>query len=173
VDDDFKSFVELRYTALLRTAFLLTGSSHAAEDLVQTALLGAMRRWRRIDDPMAYLRRAMVNQRTNYWRRIASRELLLPEMASGRVDDEVAALAERDELLRALAGLPARMRAVVVLRYWEDLTEAATAQVLGCSVGSVKSQASRGLAKLRDALRSSRPDRPLAHLSDPIAGRKS
>ncbi|MFC7763648.1 sigma factor [Catellatospora bangladeshensis] len=81
-EDGFREFVQLRYGELLRTAYLLTGSTHAAEDLVQSALLKAYRRWDLVDDPMAYLRRALVNQRTSVWRRIGSRELLtgvLPE----------------------------------------------------------------------------------------------
>jgi RNA polymerase sigma-70 factor (sigma-E family) len=175
VREDFQAFVEVRYTALLRTAFLLTGSSHAAEDLVQTALLRAMRRWHRIDDPMAYLRRAMVNQRANLWRRITSREVLLAEFAPGRarVADESTAVVQRDELLTALATLPARMRAVLVLRYWEDLSEAETAHLLGCSAGSVKSQASRGLARLREVLQEPLSAPPMAGLPRPITGRNA
>jgi RNA polymerase sigma-70 factor (sigma-E family) len=173
VREDFQAFVEVRYTALLRTAFLLTGSSYAAEDLVQSALLRAMRRWERIDDPMAYLRRVMVNQRTNLWRRVTSREVLLADLTSrrDRVSDETSTLAQRDELLTALAALPVRMRAVLVLRYWEDLSEAETADLLGCSAGSVKSQASRGLARLREVLRESHSAPPVAGLATPIAGR--
>ncbi|MFD0596112.1 SigE family RNA polymerase sigma factor [Catellatospora coxensis] len=128
-EEGFREFVQLRYGELLRTAFLLTGSTHAAEDLVQSALLKAYRRWETVDEPMAYLRRALVNQRTSVWRRIGSRELLtgvLPER--GRADGS-AAQAERDELLAALATLPVRMRAVLVLRYWEDMSEADTALV--------------------------------------------
>ncbi|WP_191844310.1 SigE family RNA polymerase sigma factor [Catellatospora chokoriensis] len=152
-EEGFREFVQLRYGALLRTAYLLTGSTHAAEDLVQSALLKAYRRWDLVDEPMAYLRRALVNQRTSVWRRIGSRELLtgvLPDR--GRADGS-AAHADRDELMAALAKLPVRMRAVLVLRYWEDMSEADTAALMGCSVGSVKSQASRGLARLREVLR--------------------
>lgn len=154
---DLREFVRVHYSHLLRTAFLLTGSSHAAEDLLQTALLGAMRRWDRIDDPVAYLRRAMVNRRVSLWRRVGSREVLtaaLPEPV-GRArlaPDHARDVAQRDALLTALGRLPARMRAVLVLRYWEDLSEAETAVILGCSPGTVKSQASRGLARLRTAL---------------------
>ncbi|HYN93866.1 MAG TPA: SigE family RNA polymerase sigma factor [Pilimelia sp.] len=154
--DGFREFVEVRYAELLRTAYLLTGSTHAAEDLLQGSLLRALRRWRQVDEPMAYVRRIMINQHISVWRRIGSRELLtgvLPERA-GR--DEAAAHATRDELVRALRGLPPRTRAVLVLRYWEDLSEADTAAILGCSVGSVKSQASRGLARLRSVLQADR-----------------
>lgn len=152
-DEGLRDFVRLRYMDLLRTAYLLTGTWQNAEDLVQIALLKAMRNWSRIDDPMAYLRRVLVSQRTTLWARMRRQPLLmgeLPEQAGGR--DMAESVAQRDELIRALAGLPPRMRAVLVLRYWEDLSEADTAQILGCSVGSVKSQASRGLTQLRSVL---------------------
>jgi RNA polymerase sigma-70 factor (sigma-E family) len=152
-DEGLRDFVRLRYMDLLRTAYLLTGTWQNAEDLVQTALLKAMRNWSRIDDPMAYLRRALVNQRATLWDRMRRQPLLvgkLPDQAGSR--DIAESVAQRDELIRALAALPPRMRAVLVLRYWEDLSEANTAQILGCSVGSVKSQASRGLAQLRSVL---------------------
>lgn len=139
----FQEFVELRYADLLRTAFLLTGSREAAEDLVQTALLTTMRHWRTVTDPQAYVRRAMVNQRISLWRRIGSRELLTAVPPERSTPDGTAGRADRDELLGALGRLPVRMRAVLVLRYWEDLSEAETAYVLGCSIGTVKSQASR------------------------------
>jgi RNA polymerase sigma-70 factor (sigma-E family) len=165
-DHDFQDFVRIRYLDLLRTAYLLTGSRHAAEDLVQGALVRAMHGWARIDDPMAYLRRTMVNLRVNRWRRITSREVLtavLPESLTRAFvrPDPGDAIAQRDELLRALATLPPRMRAVLVLRYWEDLSEAETAALLRCSPGTVKAQASRGLARLRETLTASgAPVRP-------------
>ncbi|WP_425570993.1 SigE family RNA polymerase sigma factor [Rugosimonospora acidiphila] len=142
---------------LLRTAYLLTGTWPNAEDLVQIALMKAMRNWSRIDDPMAYLRRALANQRATIWSRMRRQPLpvgKLPDHPDSR--DLAESVAQRDELLRALAGLPPRMRAVLVLRYWEDLSEADTAGILGCSIGSVKSQASRGLAQLRSVLAGSR-----------------
>ncbi len=151
-DDGFRQFVELRYRDLLRTAYLLTGTTHAAEDLVQTALLNALRHWKHIDDPMAYVRRAMVNQRNNLWRRLTSRELITEVLPERSTPDSSAGVAQRAELLAALRKLPRKMRAVLVLRYWEDLSEAETAALLGCSVGSVKAQASRGLARLREHL---------------------
>jgi RNA polymerase sigma-70 factor (sigma-E family) len=149
--DGFTDFVTVRYTELLRTAYLLTGSPWAAEDLVQTCLLRAMSRWERIEDPMAYLRRAMANDRTSRWRRLR-RELLRAEPPDVAAADPNATVADRTVLVAELARLPRRMRAVLVLRYWEDLSEADTAAVLGCSVGSVKSQTSRGLARLRTVL---------------------
>ncbi|MBB5872445.1 RNA polymerase sigma-70 factor (sigma-E family) [Allocatelliglobosispora scoriae] len=151
-EDGFREFVEVRYTELLRTAFLLTGRIEAAEDLVQSSLLNAMGRWSSIDEPMAYLRRAMVNQRTSIWRRFGSRELLVGSVPDRARPDEAGLRAERDELVAALRRLPPKMRAVLVLRYWEDLSEAETAEIIGVSVGTVKSQASRGLARLREAL---------------------
>jgi RNA polymerase sigma-70 factor (sigma-E family) len=144
-------FVRLRYTDLARTAYLLTGSPEAAEDLVQSCLLAAMPKWERIDDPMAYLRRAMVNERTSRWRRLR-RELLRADPPDRVTPDATVPVAERAAVLAALRTLPERMRAVLVLRYWEDLSEQTTAEMLGCSVGSVKSQASRGLVRLRTEL---------------------
>jgi RNA polymerase sigma-70 factor (sigma-E family) len=152
-DEGLREFVRVRYLDLLRMARLLTSSWPAAEDLVQTVLLKAMRRWSRIDDPMAYLRRAMVHQQSSLWRR------LRPERLIGQVPDRPErgdlgeTVARRDELFRALAQLAPRTRAVLVLRYWEDLSEVETAEILGCSVGTVKSLGSRGLAQLRSVLR--------------------
>ncbi len=149
----FREFVELRYGDLLRTAFLLTGSTHAAEDLVQTALLKTYKHFDRIEEPYPYLRRSMVNLHINLWRSIGSRELLSVFTPDRHEPDISAGFVQRAELLAALAQLPKKMRAVLVLRYWEDLSEADTAAALGCSLGTVKAQASRGLARLRDILR--------------------
>ncbi|MEV6970840.1 SigE family RNA polymerase sigma factor [Hamadaea sp. NPDC051192] len=148
-DDEFRAFVEQRYTALLRTAYLLCGSPDRAEDLLQAALLAALPRWRRMDHPEAYIRRIMVNQLANIWRR-PIREILTAVLPDRPVRDT--AIEERDAMWLALGRLPARTRAVLVLRYWEDLSEAETAQVLEMSLGTVKSHASRGLARLRDLL---------------------
>jgi RNA polymerase sigma-70 factor (sigma-E family) len=157
VEDDggFHEFVTARYAELLRTAYLLTGNRLGAEDLLQSALLKAMRRWGRIDDPRAYLHRVMVNHLISGWRRAGRlRERLTAAVPDGPGDrDPAEAVANRDQMLAAMAKLPARMRAVLVLRYWEDLSEAQTAELLGCSVGAVKSQASRGLERLRSVLR--------------------
>ncbi|NGM11507.1 SigE family RNA polymerase sigma factor [Verrucosispora sp. CWR15] len=164
-DDGFREFVEIRYADLVRTAYLLTGSRHAAEDLVQIALMRAMRRWSQVDEPMAYVRRIMVNERTRLWRRFGSRELLAGVTGSWRSPSEPGRdlahdVVVRDEMLAALHHLPPRMRAVLVLRYWEDLTEAQIADALGCSVGTVKSQSSRALARLRAVLPAA-PPRPV------------
>jgi RNA polymerase sigma-70 factor (sigma-E family) len=149
-DEEFRTFVEARYDRLLRTAYLLVGSADQAEDVLQSALLATMTRWRHVDQPEAYVRRVMVNHLVTRWRRRRVVEVLtavLPERAAPPDQPEL-----RDELWAALGRLPAGMRAVLVLRYWEDLSEADTADVLGCSIGSVKSQASRGLARLRELI---------------------
>ncbi|MEU4678924.1 SigE family RNA polymerase sigma factor [Micromonospora sp. NPDC023737] len=159
-DLDFREFVEVRYGDLLRTAYLLTGSRDTAQDLVHEALLKAMRRWRTIDDPMAYVRRSMVNERTSRWRRLGVRELLTAAVPDRSRPDSTDAVVVRDELLAALDQLPVRMRTVLVLRYWEDLSEADVAATMGCAVGTVKSQAARGLARLRAVLRSTPPVPP-------------
>ncbi len=162
-DDGFREFVEIRYADLIRTAYLLTGSRHAAEDLVQSALMRVMRRWRQVNDPVAYVRRIMANERVSLWHRFGSREFLAGVTGAwrlhaerGRSSDVADDVVVRDEVLTALQSLPPRMRAVLVLRYWEDLSEAQIAESLGCSIGTVKSQASRGLARLRAVL----PTRP-------------
>jgi RNA polymerase sigma-70 factor (sigma-E family) len=153
-DDGFREFVHSRSPGLLRTAYLLTGDRASAEDLVQTALVKAYRHWGRITaagSPEAYVRRIMVNERRTWWRRNRGRELVggVPERPAR---DELSAVDDRDAMWRAVLALPPRTRAVLVLRYWEDLSEAETAVALGCSVGTVKSQASRGLRKLQLAL---------------------
>jgi DNA-directed RNA polymerase specialized sigma24 family protein len=104
-DDGFEDFVAVRYRQLLRTAYLLTGAQHAAEDLLQTVLLKAMRRWSRIDEPVAYLRRAMVNQSASRWRRLGRRTELLTATVPDRpaAGDSADNVAARDELLTALA----------------------------------------------------------------------
>ncbi|MEV6973165.1 SigE family RNA polymerase sigma factor [Kitasatospora sp. NPDC093806] len=151
---DFEAFAASRWRRLVRTAYLLTGDHHEAEDVVQATYAKVFRNWSRIsrlDEPDAYVHRALVNNNLSRHRRRRVRQLLvpvLPDRASpaggGHRDVE-----ERSVLLQALAELPPRQRAVVVLRYWEDMSENQVADVLGCSAGNVKSQASRGLAKLR------------------------
>jgi RNA polymerase sigma-70 factor (sigma-E family) len=156
----FEQFVEGSSSRMLTMAMLLTGHNRAdAEDLLQTVLERAFRRWPRIcrtGDPAPYVRQMLVNASVDRWRWLRRR----PEQPFGADDrspsgdvlagpDQSAAIADQDLLWRALARLPAGQRAVLVLRYYEDLTEAQTAAVLGCTVGSVKVQASRALAKLR------------------------
>ncbi|MGW5635564.1 SigE family RNA polymerase sigma factor [Streptomyces sp. NPDC003832] len=156
-DAEFQSFVTGRWPRLMRTAFLLTGEQHAAEDLVQTTLEQVYVAWRRVgsaDEPEAYVRRVMINAHARRHRR-RLREFLAPKDDSGLVrevadsGDRIAQADDRNALLAALAQLPPRQREAVVLRYWEDLTETQTAAAMGCSVGAVKSNAAKGIAKLR------------------------
>jgi len=154
--DQFHEFVSTRSSALLRTAYLLTGDHARAEDLLQSALIRAHRHWRRVrkqGEAEAYVRKIMVNLNTDWWRRRSSFEQVVgtvPEAESREpATDAFAAYELRDELWDALRTLPPKMRATLVLRYFEDLTEAQTAHLLGCSIGTVKSQCSRGLERLR------------------------
>jgi RNA polymerase sigma-70 factor (sigma-E family) len=155
MDDDFREFVNSRSPALLRTAYLLTGDLGHAEDLLQNALVLAYRHWRRVTSagyPEAYVRKIMVNERRSLWRRTRSAPMVLGDVPEHGGPDEAAGVDERDALWRAVLAMPPRTRAVLVLRYWEDMSEADTAEILGCSVGTVKSQASRGLRKLQALL---------------------
>ncbi|WP_328925377.1 SigE family RNA polymerase sigma factor [Streptomyces sp. NBC_00190] len=149
----FQSFVAARWSHLVRTAYLLTGDPHDAEDVTQTALAKAYRSWRRVsrsDSPEAYVRRMLVSCNNDRFRKRRVPERLTDAVPDTSVRDNAVAWAdERNVLMAALAELPARQRAVVVMRYWEDLSEAETADVLGCSQGTIKSQASKALAKLR------------------------
>jgi RNA polymerase sigma-70 factor (sigma-E family) len=148
----FDEFVAGRSRRLQRTAFLLTRDEHLAEDLVQTALTKAWFAWHRIEgDPEAYVHEIVVRTYLTWWRRKWRQELpteVMPEPAAsgGSPTDQADA---RSDLWAALGRLPARQRAVVVLRFYEDLTEAETARILGTTVGTVKSQASKALSKLR------------------------
>jgi RNA polymerase sigma-70 factor (sigma-E family) len=149
-DDDFAEFVTRWSPALLRVAFLLTSDRGEAEDLLQTALLKTSKHWGRLADHEAaypYVRRVLVTTHTSWRRRRRVHEVLIDQLPDRPVGEPAAIEAGR--ALQALEELPPRMRAVVVLRWYEGLSEAETAETLGCSVGSVKSQASRGLARLR------------------------
>jgi RNA polymerase sigma-70 factor (sigma-E family) len=149
-DAAFSAFVAARSRGLLRLAYLLTHDEGMAEDLLQTALTKTWFAWDRLDnDPLRYVRRVLVNTSVSWWRRRWTHELpteALPDLPlAGAVDDRAGA----QDLWIAIGRLPVRQRAVVVLRYYEDLSEAETADLLGCSVGTVKSQCSRALVKLR------------------------
>jgi RNA polymerase sigma-70 factor (sigma-E family) len=151
----FSSYVRDRGPALLRTARSLTANPSDAEDLLQTALTKTYLAWDRIDDHAAldgYVRRTLVNTRTSQWRRRRVDEFATDELPESVVigPDAAEQQAERDALLRAIAKLPPRQRAMVVLRYYEDMSEVQTAETLGVSVGTVKSTVSRALGKLRD-----------------------
>jgi RNA polymerase sigma-70 factor (sigma-E family) len=147
---DFDGFVAARSSALLRTAYLLTHDHGLAEDLLQTALTKAWFAWDRIEGhPEAYVRRILVNTFSSWWRRKWNGEHATEDLPDSGTPDGTDALGQSHDLWEAMARLPRRQRAVVVLRYFEDLTEAETAVALGCTVGTVKSQASKALAKLR------------------------
>jgi len=146
--DGFEAFVVARRAALLRTAYLLTGSHEDAEDLVQTALVKVVPKWSRIaDHPEPYVRQVLARESINRWRRRRWRELTTDDLPETGVEDGDAT--DRAVLRAALLGLSPRQRAVVVLRYYEDLTERETADRLGLSLGTVKSYAREGLARLR------------------------
>lgn len=147
----FEGFVAGRGQALQRFGYALTGDWALAEDLLQTALAKAYPRWSRVrrDDPEAYVRRIMINTWSSWWRRRWRGELpagKLPEVAG---PDSFNGVEHRQALRSALGGLPPGQRAVVVLRYHQDMSEAQVADLLGISVGTVKSQAAKALASLR------------------------
>ena len=147
----FEEFVASRGRDLWRSAWLLTGDAHKAEDLVQTALMKCWRRWSSIADDgavEAYVRRAMVTTYTDWWRRKWRSEYPTDELPDG-IDTAAYAVEERQDALEALAELPRGQRAVLVLRFYDDLTVAQTAEILGISEGTVKSQTSRALDALR------------------------
>ena len=150
-EEGFRSFVEANGATLLHAARLLTGDHHRGEDLVQTALIKVYLKWGRIDAPLPYARRALVNAHIDQTRRKWWGERpteTLPEPAEVRGTD-VTASDSRDELRRMLGGLAPKERAVIVLRYYCDLSEQETAATLGMPVGTVKSTCSRALARLR------------------------
>ena len=156
-DADFVVFVAASSRRLLRTAFLITGDMDRAEDLLQTALERSYLRWARIgrsELPEAYVRRVIVNAAVDTWR--ASRRLRTVQLDESQLpampDAALERVPGRDALLACVRELPARQRAVLVLRYFDDLTEAETARVLGCSVWTVKSQHARAMARLRQLL---------------------
>jgi RNA polymerase sigma-70 factor (sigma-E family) len=152
VDADFREFVRTRGRALLRTAYILTGNLADAEDLVQSALAKTFLAWNRIEDRRAldgYVRRAIVNTHISWWRRRRVDEYPTDEIPDQPAADTSGNTELHDTLQRAIDRLPHRMRAAVVLRYFEDMTEAEVADVLGVSQGTVKSTVSRAVAKLR------------------------
>jgi len=147
-------FLAERGDHLLRTAVLLAGGKEAGEDLLQAALERLLRRWPTIEgNPEGYLRRTMYHLAADRWRQQSSwrrqLRLLRPGLAAAAADP-FAEVELRDSLVRLLVRLPPRQRAVIVARYWEQLSEAEAAQVLGCSAGTVKSATARGLRRLRE-----------------------
>ncbi|MEV4833170.1 SigE family RNA polymerase sigma factor [Nonomuraea sp. NPDC049486] len=151
-NDSFREFVAAHQQALMRTAYLLTGDAHQAEDLLQSALLKVFGRWfrlSRVEYPEAYARKVLLNQYISWRRRRVRAELPTadpPDRLYSSEDSTIVRLVMR----RALMRLPPRQRAVIVLRYYEDRTERETAELLNCSVGTVKSQAHYALARLRE-----------------------
>jgi RNA polymerase sigma-70 factor (sigma-E family) len=147
----FDEFVRARLPKLLRFGHALTGSPHGGADLVQDALERTMLAWSRIDskdDPEGYVRRIMVNRNVSIWRRYR-RERLVDEVPERQLPDRT----RDDSLWEAIKQLPTKQRAIIVLRYYEDLSEAQIAATMGCSAGTVKSQASRAMAKLRELVK--------------------
>ncbi|HEY2078052.1 MAG TPA: SigE family RNA polymerase sigma factor [Streptosporangiaceae bacterium] len=151
----FEEFAHAHGDSLIRLSYALCGDRGRAEDAVQEALTRLYLRWGRIDDPLPYARRCVINATNDEWRRV-SRLWRRESDAAGQQAELPAALddlvADRDRLLQAVRSLPYGQRAVIVLRYWHQLSEPETAQVLGNSVGTVKSQASRAIARLRQLL---------------------
>ncbi|SCG48963.1 SigE family RNA polymerase sigma factor [Micromonospora coxensis] len=150
--ESFHEFVVQRSAALSRTAYLLTGDHQHAEDLLQSALARSYRHWRRIrdGDPEAYVRRVMYHQQVSWWRRRRVTERLEAEPTERARTDHSDGTALRLSVAAALRRLTPRQRAVVVLRYYEDLTEAQVAEVLGCSVGTVKRHGHDAVVRLRE-----------------------
>jgi RNA polymerase sigma-70 factor (sigma-E family) len=152
-DSGLERLLAERGADLMGAAIALTGSRPEGEDLLQAALERLLRNWRRVDDPEAYLRRTLYNLAADDWRRRGAWRSKLPlvrEWYRPVPTDATDVVDVRDALVRALSQLPPQQRAVIVLRYWEQLTEAQTAAMLGCSEGAVKSAASRGMRRLRD-----------------------
>ncbi|SFC71685.1 RNA polymerase sigma-70 factor, sigma-E family [Nocardioides terrae] len=151
-DADFAAYMQARQPALLRTAFLLTGDRHIAEDVVATALAKLYLSWDKVrerDSVDGYVRRIIANETTSLWRRPWRRREVVADVLPERSREETYDDGRADAVWRAVTSLPTRQRAVVVLRYYEELSEAEIADVLGISTGTVKSQASRALATLR------------------------
>jgi RNA polymerase sigma-70 factor (sigma-E family) len=156
VDERFAAYVRDRGAHHLRVAVLLTGDWHAAEDLVQASLVKLYRAWPKLrpgGDPDAYLRRIMVNTRRSWWRARWRREMPAGELPEIVIADFADGQALAAQVRQALQALPRQQRAVLVLRYYADLPEAEVADLLGCSPGTVKTHAHRGLRTLRENLR--------------------
>ena len=162
-DEDFVEFVNEVSSRLRQTAYLLCGSRDDAKDLVQEALERACRKWHRIavtDSPEAYVRQIMVNLANDRWRRIGRQRESEHALAAQRADpgDEYGQLDLRNHLTELLEDLPIRMRTIIVLRYFHDMDDARIADVLGITPSSVRSQLSRGLARLRAAVQQADAD---------------
>jgi RNA polymerase sigma-70 factor (sigma-E family) len=154
--EEFRDFVRTRAPSLHRTAYLLSGDWHLADDLVQETLAKAFRHWKRVqraDNPDAYVRRILVNETNQHWRRHRRIDLRAVAAESDpAIPDAAEEIVRHAELLQALLTLPVRQRATIVLRYLEGRTERETAAVLQCSPGTVKSQTFRALNSLKTTL---------------------
>jgi RNA polymerase sigma-70 factor (sigma-E family) len=158
-EDRFTDFVHAYTASLFRTAYLMTGDYQRAEDVLQNALVRIYQRWSRVAamaSPVAYARRTVVTQAASWWRRASSHESLLRRGDDPSWDGLVDEVAERDRVWQAVLRLPPRQRAVTVLRYYEDLSEAQIAETLGMALGTVKSHAHAASRRLAEAL-SERP----------------
>jgi RNA polymerase sigma-70 factor (sigma-E family) len=163
--ESFTEFVTVKRASLVRSSYLLCGDHQLAEDLVQTALVKAVAVWRRIaDNPEPWLRRVIVNDHISRWRRHRGREKLVDLVPERSVAAEPELALALEAALRTLAP---RQRAVVVLRYYEDLTERETARLLGISVGTVKSQARDALQRLRERVPGLDVDEPVRAAAPP------
>lgn len=154
--EDFETWVLASAGRHRRLAYLLCGDLTQAEDLLQESYAKVLPKWQRVqeyDAPDAYLRKVMVNLRTSWWRRSRGREIAVADpIEREHTPDPADEIVDNDRLLTALAGLTDRQRAAVVLRHWSGLSEAETAAAMNCSLGTVKSTTSKGLANLRRAL---------------------
>jgi RNA polymerase sigma-70 factor (sigma-E family) len=160
-DREFVEFVEAASSSLRRTAFLVCGDWHRADDVVQDGLYKLYLSWAKVNrqgNQLAYARRIVVNVAVDGGRRPWRREVPTDDLPPDRVrhDDHTVGYADRDEILTALSRLAPRQRACVVLRYYEDLSIEQTAEILGCSTGTVKSQTARGLETLRHTINEAR-----------------
>ena len=160
----FEEFIEVRLGALLRYATVVTCDPHLAEDITQEVLLRAQSRWAgimRMDQPEAYVKRMVLNEFLSWRRRRAARTVPMSQegldAAAGPQSDPTAAVDDRDDLVRRIASLPPKQRAVIALRYYEHRTDEEIADLLSCGTGTVRSHASRALASLRGAIAASHP----------------
>lgn len=166
-DIAFSEFMAARWGPLFRTAYLITGDRHQAEELLQTALAKTYVKWARITSKQAadsYVRTTMFNTAASGWRKLR-RERLTDTLPDVGTDGGLPQSDDRMALWAHIQELPPRMRATLVLRFYEDLTEAQAAAELGCSIGSVKSQTHRALARLREAMGDRFDDETITALS--------
>lgn len=154
-EEQFTEFVRAHCDSLFRTAYLMTGDYQRAEDVLQSALVRIYQRWPRIDamaSPLAYARKVVLSQASSWWRRRSSHESPMQAVTDRPVDDRADSVAEHDRVWRAVLSLPPRQRAVTVLRYYEDLSEAQIAATLGIAPGTVKSNSHAAMRRLAQLL---------------------